>query len=387
MYKILNFTFSDTLDNYGQVLQYLAIQEYLKKFEGECWLLRYSPKPPKIPLRKQIYWGVRGSLAKVYHLFFHVDSSKSLKNESEADQQMSFFKQALEITKRDEQLHPRHFEEFRQRYFHIYEVSSLSNVPIDFDVYSVGSDQIWNGIWNINFMQYLSPTVKAKRISIAPSFGSWRIQNENDRIAIKDALALFDLVTVREKTGLDICKAAERPDAIQVLDPTLYLKANDYSHFEEEIPISKDYVLIYLLGNPSDICLEGVYQFARTRGLSVVYIESQGKEDDYEKTFASVGQWLSYVKNATYVFTNSFHGLAFSIIYHRQFLVSKLIAPFLGMNDRIISLLDTLQLQDRVNAGNLDLIDMPIDYQSVDSRIKSKNSEIDNKLYNLFRSL
>ena len=374
MKKVIVSTFSNTVDNYGQVLQYLATQVFLDRIGCEATLLR---KRSTTSIKRDLRTFVNKAKSFLFGASSETTNIKKVVTEQEI--RKAFFSQATLITERKEKLFPRHFEEFRQRWFRIIYCKDLIKNPPIADVYCVGSDQYWSWCSDENFLNYGAKSVK--RVSIAASFGAYIPKNETEWRKLRERLAQFDLVTVRERSGIDICKQAGRYDALLVPDPTLLLDAVDYEIYEEKNKsLSDDYVFVYLLGNPSHIDMSKVYDFAKKERLNVVYVTSQGREDDYPQTPATVQEWLSYMRNAKYVMTNSFHGTAFSIIYHKPFLVFPLIKPFEKMNDRIETLLEEHRLAERMFKGSYEDIKREIAYDYSDIYLEEKRKMISTKL-------
>ena len=118
-----------------------------------------------------------------------------------------------------------------------------------------------------------------------------------------------------------------------------------------------------------------IYKFAKKENLEVVYVASQGRKDNYPKYNAQVGQWLSLIKDAKYVFTNSFHGMSFSIIYKKQFMVFPIIGIMSSMNGRIMSLSKILNMDIVYGGDPITSVKNEIDYTEICSTI-SKNKEM-----------
>ena len=378
MQKIVVYTFSNTLDNYGQVLQYLATQIFFEKLGYEASLLQYEP------LAESLWYRLKNKIWRLIHPCGLKDGSgisQTTSSESLSEEEMrnAFFAKAKEITERKEKEHPRFFEKFRKKHFHYTLYHNLLNDPPDADVYCVGSDQSWSWCSNVNFLNFGKESVT--RISLAPSFGAYLPESEDAWQNLSNKLRRFDLVTVREHTGVEICKQAGRDDAILCPDPTMLLQSQDYEKYEEEtLPRKKDYLFLYLLGNPTDIDMVKVYEFAEQEQLDVIYVTSQGREDDYPQIPATIPQWLSYIRNAKYIMTNSFHGTAFSIIYHKKFLTFPLVWPFERMNDRIVTLLENHHIESRIFKGDYTEIQNDIDYCFSDEYLHGMRELIQKKI-------
>ena len=230
----------------------------------------------------------------------------------------------------------------------------------------MGSDQVWGWFYNENLLNFGPRNIK--RIAFAPSFGGRPPRNEAQWKILSKHLKQFDLVTVREPEGIEYCKKAGYTKAYHIPDPTLLLNVSSYEPFcENSKKREKKYILLYLLGNYTNINLKEIYQFAQKKDLDVIYVESQGRIDDYEKEYPTIPEWLTLVKNAEYVFTNSFHGTAFSIIFHKKFLTFPLIGIFERMNHRVYSILEKYSLKSRIYDGDVNIINNTIDYTEVEN--------------------
>lgn len=257
-------------------------------------------------------------------------------------------------------------KEFKKKYFNIEYYNNLIKQPPIADAYIVGSDQVWGWFSNENLLHFGPRNIK--RIAFAPSFGGRPPRNDAQWDLLSKHLKQFDLVTVREPEGIEYCKKAGYTKAYHIPDPTLLLNVSSYEPFCENCKKrEKKYILLYLLGNYTNINLKEIYQFAQKRDLDVIYVESQGRIDEYEKEYPTIPEWLTLVKNAEYVFTNSFHGTAFSVIFHKKFLTFPLIGIFERMNHRVYSILEKYHLNSRIYDGDINIISNNIDYTEVEN--------------------
>lgn len=249
-----------------------------------------------------------------------------------------------------------------------------------YDAFVVGSDQIWReGYCDVDsyFLSFV-PNTKIK-IAYAASFGKDNIDDWSpDSIERrKELLQHFKGVSVRENTGVKLCKKYLDIEAVHVLDPTLLLDAQEYinivnmSSFEK---IDDDYIFSYILDKtPSK--LEMLHAFSKVKDTYVLSgmpeeLLTRNTKQLTKCVYPSVADWLYRICNARYVITDSFHGVAFSIIFHKQFCV---LANEKRGQTRIQSLLSMFQLEDRLISSFIDLkksIDSPIDYNRVDERKK-----------------
>lgn len=174
-----------------------------------------------------------------------------------------------------------------------------------------------------------------------------------------------------------------------VLDPTLLLKKEEWNEFESKsIPIQESpYLLVYMLGlNKTN--WKRIYKIAKELNIEVKIIPV------YKKDFMRQGcireavgpaEFLSLIRSASFICTDSFHGLAFSITYEKPFIVFERFTETdpLNQNSRIYNLLDLLKLNERLNKQCDSLISErlhPFDYTVVNRRMNNLREESMNYL-------
>lgn len=323
--KIGIVTFWWSKDNYGQILQLFALQTYLRGLGHDPFLIRYAPWKDT--------WRMF-SFSNMWHTFFH--PSKILKY---IINKFTEYK-----IRQNNTTHDRKFECFLRQTIHatdrLYSADDLFNNPPVADVYITGSDQVWGGRLPhpIFFLQFGDEQVK--RISFSASFGDRLIfLNRFYYSRLKPCLDAFDLITVRESKALEICKKAGIAHVSLIPDPTLMIDLSSYDRlcYGQPIP-SYSYGLVYMLENESltTIKMDAISSFIKEKGLKMLYIASQGRFDNYPKVYPTIPQFLSYIRNADFVITNSFHGVVFSILYTKRFAV---IPKRTGSRTRIDTLL------------------------------------------------
>lgn len=364
MAKICVVTFTNTTDNYGQVLQYLATQEYLKGRGHEPYLLRSKGHK-------------RSFLQKVFcKLRYYAFPSKPVVYSDKEKEQLEEFGKWWRIAVEMEEKHPRHFEDFRKKSFKMLECYLEDVKKYKFDAIAVGSDQTWG---SSNDTYYLGWAPKeCIRIAIAPSVAHYQF-SENEINSLRPSVNKFSFITVREENGLSFCNKIGYEDAKQILDPSFLLSASDYDRFIPGCEQNhKPYLFLYLLGNEIGIGIQEIFDYAKSKGLEVKYVASQGRSDNYPKAYAEVGEWLGLLKNATYVVTNSFHGMAFSVIYRKKFMTIPVIGLFEKMNVRIENITAQFNLSDRIcMGGDLSKIENEIDWDMTDKVIANNKMLLD----------
>lgn len=367
MAKIGIVTFSNTVDNYGQVLQYLAQQEYLEKRGHKVYLIRVGSS-------KSIAGRSKAFIKKILIKAKVLKAPKPYKLEPT-------YQKWKDCTDKYEMLYPRRFEEFRVKYFNLYETTYKKLQCKVFDVYSVGSDQIWASVSPYTFLAFAND--KCKKIAIAPSLGK-TCYNADEIAEIGNYIKDFSFITVREQSGVDVCHQAGYNAAIKILDPTFLITSDLYDKYSD-VNVNKHqkpYIFLYLLGGDIDLPISEIYDFAAKYNLSIKYVASQGREDGYEKVWATIPEWLDLMHNASYVITNSFHGMALSIIYRKQFMTIPIVGEMKGMNERIENLANEFSLQKRIYTKSLDQLKEKIDYNLVNKIIANNKVVLDALMIN-----
>ena len=149
-------------------------------------------------------------------------------------------------------------------------------------------------------------------MAYAASFGTdqWEYTPEQEAECARLA-KLFDAISVREASGVGLCKEHFDVEATHVLDPTLLLTANDYNDLCKGIEPREPFVFAYILDMTEQKVAE-IKAFAEAKGLSCFIKSADADISDAD----SIELWLSYFRDAAYVITDSFHGTAFSINYN-----------------------------------------------------------------------
>lgn len=233
----------------------------------------------------------------------------------------------------------------------VYEKGSIGKSLIETDVFITGSDQVWNveyydEVYRLEFV----PSTKYK-FSYAAGVSSGELTEEQKSI-FKKALSTFDAVSVREESAVSTLQSLTDKKVEWVLDPTLLLSREDWDNICSEKRINEKYVFCYFLGKLS-LSNKKIIEFAHSKGLKVVsmpYLAWTSKRDsdfgDYKIYDATPTDFISLIKHAEYIFTDSFHAAVFSHIYHKNFFVFNR-AGLKSMNDRIYSLTSLFDTQER----------------------------------------
>ena len=358
--KIGIVTFWWSQDNYGQLLQCYALQKYLRNAGHDAYLIRYDPRGDYI---KTPIW------RKILKAFNPVKLSKYLLNRKR------MFDDVHEKIN-----NPRKFDEFRNKYikqseriYHSY--NELVDNPPEADMYITGSDQVWNTFGvpierAINVIKaYLLDfgNSSIKRFAYAASFG----KDELDKASMEIFMPLlkkFDYISVREKSGLNICKQCGIDNVEWVPDPTMLLDADIYRELYKDETIrrpDRPYCFFYHLGNECDFSIQSVYDWAEKKNFKVLYIAGNAMHDKYTKMYPTIPEWIYLLEHSEYVLTNSYHCFVFSLMLRKKFAIIPLSGKDKSMNNRFDSLFQLFNIEERYINSDFSIIDKEIDWQSV----------------------
>ncbi|PRY55288.1 polysaccharide pyruvyl transferase [Arcticibacter pallidicorallinus] len=357
-------TFWWTHSNYGQVLQAYALMTFLKNLGYDVFFIRYQgigDIKKKSILKRLLTFNLKAFVNR------RIISYKLAK---------------------ESKLTPRRFEDFKAKYLtysaeQYASLKELQNNPPIADVYIAGSDQVWNNTFSPSCEPYLLGfgDENIKRIAYAASFGQKRLSDTTKDLFIRN-IGRFDAVSVREFSGLEICKDVGCDNAIWLPDPTFLLdKAIWSSLYQSSSPVMNNVssIFIYTLGN-SLIKNRSKY-IDHVSSLPNVTISHVSSNYDFSgNSFPTIEEWLKLIDDSQFVITNSFHGMVFSIILNRNFVILPNTGAATGMNERITSLLEKLQLEDNMMSDydseklNL-LMKKQIDWEFVNKSISIWRSE------------
>lgn len=249
----------------------------------------------------------------------------------------------------------RAFEAFRRE--RIRSTSPLSRDELTaaceaFDRVVVGSDQVWNGdVTGFDSSYFLDFIDNPERK------GTYAVSIGQDELPVKSGVNYtrlvgdFPLVLVRERTGADALRRICPNSKVEVvLDPTLLLSGDEWRNLADVRPIRPrgGYVFVYSVGETRN-SVAAARIIAKNRGLEVVVLQQNGflPISGVVNLFSvSPTAFLSYIANAEFVVTSSFHGTCLAIQLERDFLVSYATGGP-KRNSRIADLLEMLDLSDR----------------------------------------
>lgn len=346
--------------NYGGILQAYALQTVLERMGHEVHIIEKEKRPLSVSIGMMPFtYGrriIKNLFGKKYPIFYEQKYNRELPIVRE------------------------HTNRFIEKYIHLIKYKSFGDIKeYEYDAIVVGSDQVWRpkyfGKKQIE-QAYLkfAEDWKIKRIAYATSFGTdeWKYTRKQTSIC-GSLLRKFDAVSVREDSGVDLCKKYFGAEAQHVLDPTMLLNIEDYIKLFEAntTPKSQGDLLYYFL-NETDEKKEFIKRVAKEKGLTPFNVKSKSNDINSpisDRIQPPVEQWLRGFYDAEFVVADSFHACVFAIIFKKQFVVIGNIKR--GMS-RFESLLKIFDLDNRlidIKAPFQDLgrIDYDLLYKKYDS--------------------
>lgn len=316
--------------NYGGMLQAYAMQRALECVELEASVCRYYDYPV-LPFHKEVARRLISGIREALACFIPCFGRKKVS-------EIHFY---------------RNGEQFLKRY-----VKSLNGEEArkSAQAWIVGSDQVWRAEY-VNhwgglpffFLVDVPTEVRSKSIAYAASFGTEKWSGtEEDAKVCAPLLSEFRAVSVRELSGINICREKLGVAAVQMPDPTMLLSTDDYNELiakEKTWKPNSEYIAAYIFDRTAakDALLtecSGVEQVAVQHLLPQA--TAKKRRDRYP---VSVSQWLRLIRDSKYFVTDSFHGCVFAITFNKPFVC---IGNALRGNARFEALLGTYGLENRL---------------------------------------
>lgn len=352
--------------NYGGILQCYALQTVLERMGHEVQVLtklRYGSS---------------------YYVIYPLAVCKRMIKRYMLGKDVAILEAPHEIRRKN-------VDKFIQHYIHQYKRRTFTEkIAYQFDAIVVGSDQVWRPAYSKPieeaFLSFLGDA-NIKRIAYAASFGLDNC-SEYSREQLKTCSCLlkkFDAVSVRESSGVKLCRNYFGVDAVQMLDPTLLLSVDDYRMLIDKVNTKSPQgnMLVYILDKTEEK-MDLVNRVASEKSLTPFWLDSPCEQNEHlpldKQVKKSVEQWLRAFNDASFIVTDSFHGCVFSILFKKQFVV-------IGNRERglsrVYSLLNSFSISERLVISIKDYgyrkntLDKIMDFKAVERildelRVKSK---------------
>lgn len=363
--------------NYGGCLQAYALCKVLKDIGYDPYQITYKPYNHS-SMKQKIIRAIKGKLLlTMLKVRFHSIIVSVQNRIHQTNDEINTFKQS--------------FCEFRDSIPHtsmIYNDVTINQCS-DFDVYITGSDQVWN-LWSslslspFYWLEFVGDN--KKKISYAASISKKDFPRELYP-KVKELLSSYSAISVREKSDKELLDRILDSEKVQwVLDPTLLLYRDDWERVCEKNPfIERRYVFAYLLGDNMKH-RKFVTEWAKKHNKIVInipyllghYRKCDKNFGDIKKSDVTPNLWLSLIRDADCVFTDSFHATVFSSIFHTPFYVFKRSKDSSkhSMNSRIYSLMQLFDTENRIVNDDSDISSLininEIDFSKIDRIIAAE---------------
>ena len=315
--------------NYGNRLQNYALQQALMSLGYDCETIIFEEKT---------VYKKRNTLIRLINYFRYPILNK-----------IKVIKRTL--TKKE------YIESEKIRYNTFYQFSKLhilesktynidnnddSELLNKYDCFIVGSDQVWNPNYIQDTRQFfLQFTENQKKIAYAASFGISEIPIQYVDL-YRSSLIDFKFISVREESGAQIVKELTNTDVQVLVDPTLLIGKEEWLNISIKAKNRPEtgYLLTYFLSKKSRRIHEFIKQFAKKNNLSIINLGIKSEKETYR---TGPNEFIDYIHKCSILFTDSFHGSVFSILFEKPFVVFDRG----DMNSRISTLLRKFRLEDR----------------------------------------
>jgi len=216
------------------------------------------------------------------------------------------------------------FLEFSNNYINetekIYNIhGDLSTLDNDFDMFFVGSDQVWNPEMNKESSAYfLRFANKRKRFSYSASFGVAELDTKLAK-KYKEWLKDFNMISVRENEGANLVEKITGEIPLVLADPTVLLTKDEWLNISNKPQniSEKNYLLTYFLGEIPEDYKEQINYIANSYNLEIINLADINDKETYE---TGPSEFIEYINNCEIFCTDSFHGTLFSIMFHKPFI-------------------------------------------------------------------
>ena len=367
MKKILILT-RHAYPNYGSILQAHSLQLFLENNGFEAKILNYQNKPEKS-------WR---------------QGFSSLKN---SKMNQGFIKKAIYLLIQIPNFYimDKYFSKFRESLLNMTQeynsIEELEKADLMTDILCTGSDQVWNTINQkldpVYFWNFIDSRDK-KIISYGSSLGTNNVPNPIKE-EMKHYLKKFNNISVREKSGYEILKGMGI-NSETVVDPVMLMTEDYWQKFSNSNIVEKNYILVYQLHDNQLFtkCLNTIKD--NNPELRLIRLSPDLKSLKYGKecrVLLHPKEFLSYLKKADFIVTDSFHGTVFSLIFKKRF--ATILPPKNDARNR--DLLKLFNLEDRIinSQDNVGSVNEVIDFNNVSKVMQSLREDSINKLFSMIQ--
>ena len=380
----------------------------LQAYALPCILNKYSYNTEQISFDLHIY-KTPAERKKCNELFYNNNSNITLKKIIKYPfskikyfilENLNSYKHNIYLSKKID-LQNNIFNEFENVILHSQQVYTISNIletNKNYDIFIIGSDQVFATYLFCLSVYYGEFATKDKKvIAYGASSNVKQFPPKAEKLFIQK-LQRFNAISVRERTLKGYIESITDKKVAIVLDPTFLLSKEEWLKISNpKILPNKKYIFCYFLGNKASWQRKIAQVYADKYGYEVIhlpyimrtirsadkYLKGQGRYDVGPREF------ISLINNAECIFTDSFHGMAFSINFNKNFYVfnrDDKTGSF-SMNARITDTLDMLGLSSRyITSEKAILYNNIIDYTKANKILKEEKEKSINWLLNALKN-
>lgn len=345
------------ISNYGSLLQTMATQKAIENLGHSCEIIDYvredeSCEKQELTLLKQKPNWYNNFIKRILYLALRQPGSI---------------------------ISGKKFEKNRRKYLKLSKrfvsLEQLINDKPEADVYLTGSDQVWgpvsNGTYDSAYCLAFTEE-EDKRVSYAASFGRMKMTHQIE-MYLKKWISRYSKVAVREESAVEMLKELGILSE-QVLDPTLLLSSDEWESYVAPAPKGQ-YILVYQLHNDKTLG-EYASKVASVNKLPLIRVSASLHQFIRNGKFVYLPKiecFLSYIKNAACIITDSFHGTAFAINFNTPFVE---VLPKNGTSTRNMSILQLTGLEHRIlkNVDDVELANESVDFSYANAVIKEQRN-------------
>lgn len=336
--------------NYGAVLQTYALQKAIQEFGCDVEVIDYANKEIEDSLKLWIVptkWNIKSVIRMIAQFVFRSVKKSAFEK---------FIRKNIQLTP-EKNLTKESIVSISERYQYCI----------------TGSDQVWNGKLTGDDTTYFLDFVgeNTQKIGYAVSVG------DDIRNLCKGVSSYFDdfsYISVREEMLQEYLQQSLKKNICICCDPTLLLQRQEYEKLFDKRNCKKRYIFLYMIKYDKELEKRAM-QVANKMNCVLV----SNKNDARFLSHCSPGDFLSWIYHAEYIITNSFHGTVFSLLFHKQFVVSGKDKNII-LNKRVYGLLTSVGLENRIIDINslvdelLSVLPKTIVYQDVDKKVEQLRS-------------
>ena len=354
---ILSVNLNSRICNFGAALHSYAFHKYLEKIGANSVIINYYPESIsknfitqeiKKNLKELNFYNLFANLNTYIHILYKKRKFKK------------FFKTHTKITTKQ------------------YDINNIET--IDFiKQFIAETDTLWhkfNTGYDRAFFCDLPNMKNKNNIAYSVDFGSKKISEQN-KIQFKNFMNNFKYISIRNILKIDYFKdITERKDAVVTIDPVFLLNYNDYKNIIKK-PKRNNYVLCFNCVENNPTMVDKAKTFAKENNLKLITINSyvNNIKNIYAAFPTPIGieEFLGLLENANTIFTNSYHGICFSIIFKKPFVCFRR----QGNNDKILTLLELFDLHSQLYSTE-EPVNMDINYEKVHKRLSELKEDSEN---------